>query len=310
MKDGTMMIRKAALQVGAPALLVFMAWNAYLAVNHLKQIQNIAALTLESSKIRADISSILKDLTDMETGQRGYLLTADPSYLQPYNDAKSRIRADFDRLSAGLVNRTERERSLMSQLESLAGSKQAEMERSIDLRQKGYRRRAFRLVDSNEGLEYMDRARELLSSLSMAETDSFARLDSERSASLSKALTETIIANSCLLLLTACLFGLIRYHGQALEQEATQTRHELAMRDLQLEKLTSALSTQARSKTSAIEVNSRLLLQNYGGFLPRQGHKYAEQIREASAQMERLRQDLVGNPDSDNDEKAAYDSVA
>jgi hypothetical protein len=82
------------------------------------------------------------------------------------------------------------------------------------------------------------------------------------------------------------------------------------MRDLQLEKLTSALSTQARSKTSAIEVNSRLLLQNYGGFLPRQGHKYAEQIREASAQMERLRQDLVGNPDSDNDEKAAYDSVA
>jgi hypothetical protein len=198
----------------------------------------------------------------------------------------------------------------MSQLESLAGSKQAEMERSIDLRQKGYRRRAFRLVDSNEGMEYMDRARELLSSLSMAETDSFARLDSERSASLSKALTETIVANSCLFLFTACLFGLIRYHGQALEQEATQTRQELAMRDLQLEKLTSALSTQARSKTSAIEVNSRLLLQNYGGFLPRQGHKYAEQIREASAQMERLRQDLVGNPDSDNDEKAAYDSVA
>ena len=111
-----MMIRKAALQVGAPALLVFMAWNAYLAVNHLKQIQNIAALTLESSKIRADISSILKDLTDMETGQRGYLLTADPSYLQPYNDAKSRIRADFDRLSAGLVNRTERERSLSLEL--------------------------------------------------------------------------------------------------------------------------------------------------------------------------------------------------
>jgi len=135
-------------------------------------------------------------------------------------------------------------------------------------------------------------------------------LDSERSASLSKALTETIVANSCLFLFTACLFGLIRYHGQALEQEATQTRQELAMRDLQLEKLTSALSTQARSKTSAIEVNSRLLLQNYGGFLPRQGHKYAEQIREASAQMERLRQDLVGNPDSDNDEKAAYDSVA
>ena len=305
-KDGTIqMIRKAALQVGAAMLLAFMAWNAYLAVNHLKQMQKIAALTLESSMIQADISGVLKDLTDMETGQRGYLLTEDPSYLQPYTNAKGRIGTDFAGLRAGLANRAERERSLESQLESLANSKQAEMERSISLRQQGYRHRAFMLVDSNEGMEYMDRARGLLSSLSLAETSSFARFDRERNASLSKALIETIVANSCLLVLTACLFGLIRYHGQVLEQEAAQSRQELAVRDLQLEKLTSALSNQARSKTSAIEANARLLLQNYGGFLPRQGHEYAEQIKEASAQMERLRQDLVGSPGSNGDEKAA-----
>jgi hypothetical protein len=41
------------------------------------------------------------------------------------------------------------------------------------------------------------------------------------------------------------------------------------------------------------------------GVLPRQGHEYAEQIKSASAQMERLRQDLVGSPDSNGDEKAA-----
>jgi CHASE3 domain sensor protein len=299
------MIRKAALQVGAPALLAFMAWNAYLAVNHLKQMQRIAAFTLESSMIQADISGVLKDLTDMETGQRGYLLTGDPPYLQPYNDAKGRIGTDFAGLRAGLANRAERERSLESQLESLAISKQAEMERSISFRQQGYRHRAFMLVDSNEGMEYMDRARGLLSSLSAAETSSFAGFDRERNASLSQALTEIIVANSCLLVLAACLFGLIRYHGQVLEQEAAQSRQELAVRDLQLEKLTSALSNQARSKTSAIEANARLLLENYGGFLPRQGHEYAEQIREASAQMERLRQDLVSSPGSNSHEKAA-----
>jgi CHASE3 domain sensor protein len=299
------MIRKAALQVGAPALLAFIAWNAYLAVNHLRQMQRIAALTLESSMIQADISGVLKDLTDMETGQRGYLLTEDPSYLQPYTDAKGRIGTDFAGLRVGLANRAERERSLESQLESLANSKQSEMERSISLRQQGYRHRAFMLVASNEGMEYMDRARGLLSSLSVAETSSFARFDRERNASLSKALAETIIFNSCLLVLTACLFGLIRYHGQVLEQEAAQSRQELAVRDLQLEKLTSTLSNQARSKTSAIEANARLLLENYGGFLPRQGHEYAEQIKEASAEMERLRQDLVGSPGSHSDEKAA-----
>jgi CHASE3 domain sensor protein len=299
------MFRKAALQVGASALLALMAWNAYLAVNHLKQMQKIAALTLETSMIQADISGVLKDLTDMETGQRGYLLTENPSYLQPYTDAKGRIGTDFAGLRAGLANRAERERSLASQLESLANLKQAEMERSINLRQQGYRHRAFKLVDSNEGMEYMDRARGLLSSLSVTETSSFARFDRESKASLSKALAETIVANSCLLVLTACLFGLIRYHAQVLEQETAQSRQELAGRDLQLERLTSALSNQARSKTSAIEVNARLLLQNYGGFLPRQGHEYAEQIQEASAQMERLRQDLVGSPGSNSDERAA-----
>jgi hypothetical protein len=90
-----------------------------------------------------------------------------------------------------------------------------------------------------------------------------------------------------------------------LKKETTQSKQKLAVRDLRLEKLTSALSNQARSKTCAIELNARLLLENYGGFLPRQGHEYAEQIKEASAQMEQLRQDLVGNPGSNRDGKAA-----
>lgn len=299
------MIRKAALQVGVPALLAFITWNAYLAVNHLRQAQRIAALTIESSLTQADISGVLKDLTDMETGQRGYLLTEDPSYLRPFTDAKGRIGTDFARLRARLANRAEQERSQELQLESLAASKQAEMDRSISLRQKGYRRRAFMLVDSNEGMEYMESARGLLSALSQAEANNFTRFDRERSASQLMALKETIVTNLCLLVLTACLFGLARYHGQELEKQATQSRKELAIRDLQLTKLTSVLSNQARSKTSAIEANAQLLLENYGGFLPRQGQEYAEQIREASAQMERLRLDLVGSPATGNGDLAA-----
>ena len=304
------MIRKAALQIGAPALLAFLVCNTFLAAKHLVRMHKIAALTLESSTIQGNISGALKDLTDMETGQRGYLLTANDSYLQPYAEAKGRIASDFAHLRAGLVNRSEGERSMEAQLESLAISKQAEMERSITLRQQGYRRRAFKLVDSNEGMEYMDKARGLLSSLSAAESSNFARFDLYRNASLSTALRQIIIVNSCLLLLAACLFVLARYQGQILEQESARTRQELAARDLQLEKLTSALSNQARSQTCAIEANARLLLQNYGGFLPRQGHEYAEQIKEASAQMEQLRQDLVGSSNSSDDEQEAYVSVA
>jgi len=299
------MIRKAALQIGVPALLALIAWNAYLGVNHLRRVENIAALTLESSAIQAELSGVLKDVTDMETGQRGYLLTGDPAYLLPYTDAKARIEIDFVSLRAGLANRTRGEQSLESQWESLAGSKQAEMERSIGLRQQGYRHRSFKLVDTDEGKDYMDEIRRIASTLSSAESNNFARFDTERTAALKRVLSVTIISNSVLLVVAACLFGLIRRHGRLLGEEAAHSRNELVVRDLQLEKLTSALSGQARSNIVAINTNSRLLLENYGGFLPRQGYEYAEQMNEAAAQMERLRQDLVGSPPSNGNGRAA-----
>jgi CHASE3 domain sensor protein len=299
------MIRKAVLQIGVPAFLAFIAWNAYLAVNHLRLVQTIAALTIESSAIQSELSGVLKDVTDMETGQRGFLLTGDPAYLQPYTDAKGRMEMDFVSLRAGLSDRMQREQSLESRLESLVKSKQAEMERSISLRQQGYRHRSFKLVDTNEGKDYMDEIRRIASSLSSAESTNFARFDTERTAALKRVLSVTVITNSVLLVLAECLFGLIRRHRRLLVEEAVQSRNELAVRDLQLEKLTSALSGQARSDIIAINTNSRLLLENYGGFLPRQGHEYAEQMKEAAAQMERLRQDLVGNPPPNGNGRAA-----
>jgi CHASE3 domain sensor protein len=299
------MIRRAALQIGVPALLALIAWNAHLAVNHLKRVEKSAALTLESSAIRADLSGILKDVTDMESGQRGYLLTGDAAYLQPYSDAKSRIEMDFANLRTGLSNRTQREQLLESQLESLAKSKQAEMERSISLRQQGYRLRSFKLIDTDEGKGYMDEIRRIASSLDSSESSNFTRLTGERTAALKRAFSATIVSNSVLLVLAVCAFGLIRHHGRLLREEAARSRNELVVRNLQLEKLTAALSGQARSNMVALNMNSRLLLENYGGFLPRQGHAYAEQMKEAAAEMERLRQDLVGSPSSNGNGTAA-----
>ena len=299
------MIRKAALQIGVPTLLALIAWNAYLAVNHLKRVEKSAALTLESSALQAELSGPLKDVTDMESGQRGYLLTGDAAYLQPYTDAKSRIEMDFANLRAGLSNRTQREQLQESQLESLAKSKQAEMERSISLRQHGYRLRSFKLIDTDEGKGYMDEIRRIASSLSSSESSNFARLKGERTATLKGAFSATIISNFVLLVLAVCAFGLIRHHGRLLREEAARSRNELVVRNLQLEKLTAALSGQARSNMVALNMNSRLLLENYGGFLPRQGHAYAEQMKEAAAEMERLRQDLVGSPSPNGSGRAA-----
>src|SRR6185369_2600875 len=181
------MIRKIAMQIGVPVLLVFIAWNAYLAVKHLKRVQEFAAVTVQSSAFQSNLGAVLKDVIDMETGQRGYLLTGDLDYLQPYTDAKNRLATDFATLREVFANRAQNEQSMESQLESLAGSKQAEMERSISLRQQGYRRRSFNLVDTNEGKGYMDEIRRIASSLSSAESSNLARFDTERTAVLKRA---------------------------------------------------------------------------------------------------------------------------
>jgi hypothetical protein len=57
------MIPSFSTEIVLPAILSFVACNAYLAVNHLRRVQTIAALTLESSAIQAEVSAVLKDIT-------------------------------------------------------------------------------------------------------------------------------------------------------------------------------------------------------------------------------------------------------
>ena len=299
------MIRKIALQIGFPALLVLIAWSAYLAVGHFKRMHTASTMTLESSAIQADLSAILKDLTDMETGERGYLLTDDPAYLQPYTDSKTKIGSDFTGLRAKFATRTQEQQSLEAKLESLAQSKQAEMEHAIDLRRRGFRLRSFKLVATNEGKGYMDEIRRLEASLSSAENSNFVSLENERNIAFHRALRVTLLSSCGLFVLAACLVGLTRRHVRLLAMEAAQSREDLALREVRLEQMTFALSGEARSNIAAINTTSELLLEKYGDFLPRQGQQYAEQMKDAAVQIERLRRDLVGSSDSANGEKAA-----
>jgi len=303
-----MTIRKAALQIAAVVLLILTAFNTYLAGDHLKRIQATTALSLESSGVQAGIARVWQDFTDMETGQRGFLLTDDAAYLQPYVDAKNAITADLANLRSSLTNRPQSEQALEIQLESLVASKQTEIERTIDLRQQGYRHRAFLLVQTNQGKQYTDQARSLVSSLSSLENSRFATLEKQRDATSSQAMSQTIAANLGLLVLTAGLFLLIRFHQRALEQQAAQSRQALAERDSQLEKrirLMSDAGDQTRAQIAVIEESVRLLLEKYDGFLPPLGYACAQQIKEATAQLEQLRNHLLGQPESDLHEQAA-----
>jgi light-regulated signal transduction histidine kinase (bacteriophytochrome) len=107
-----------------------------------------------------------------------------------------------------------------------------------------------------------------------------------------------VFGNLCLLVAGAVFFAILRGDRKALLRETEYLTKTLETRNSQLEKLTLALANQTHSNLNSIEENAELLLQKYGGFLPREGYQYAEQIREAAAEMERLRQELLWQPAS------------
>ena len=49
-------------------------------------------------EVIAQLDQLLSTLTDAETGQRGFIITGDERYLQPYNDAVKRYRTRLVRL--------------------------------------------------------------------------------------------------------------------------------------------------------------------------------------------------------------------
>lgn len=292
------MLRKAAWIAAAPVLLAMVIANALLAVNCIRRAVDAGAQERQAAAAQVTIARVLQDFSEMESGQRGYVLTDDSSYLQPYSNAKARLTSDFAELRSALMNRSAEERSLDSKLERLAASKQAEMERTIDLRQRGFRLRAFRIIDTNEGKDYMDQARSAIAALSAAEQGSLGSLQRSASDSLRRAFAVIVIGNFSLLAAGALLFAVLRYDRKRLLTEAEDMKSALELRDSQLQKLTLALSNQTHSNLNSIEENAELLLHKYGGFLPREGYQYAEQIKQAAAEMERLRKELLWQPAS------------
>ena len=73
-----------ALLVGFGALLVIVAVNVWL----VGQTRGYSDLVTGARLERSAIADLRNMLNDAETGQRGYLLTGDPDYLAPYNNAE------------------------------------------------------------------------------------------------------------------------------------------------------------------------------------------------------------------------------
>ncbi|HEX3602517.1 MAG TPA: CHASE3 domain-containing protein, partial [Steroidobacteraceae bacterium] len=163
---------------------------ALLSFQSLQQTSSTAADLTQSVEVLGRLEALLSTIKDAETGQRGFLLTGEESYLAPYTDAKDALPNDLKSLRALLLNRPEQRRRLDA-LALLANLKMTELQTTVAVRRAGKVDAALAMVRSDRGKIYMDRIRSAGDEMEVAERQLIVthEQESQKAATLSLAVT-------------------------------------------------------------------------------------------------------------------------
>ncbi|WP_377276984.1 CHASE3 domain-containing protein [Rhizobium sp. R86522] len=116
---------------------------------------------LQERNIRRMAADLMQKLTDAETGQRGFVITQDELFLEPYESAVGAIREEVDRLATAVADRPVKA-AQMDRLRDRIRGKLAEMGQAINLMRSGEQAQAVELIQSDVGRELMDDIRSML----------------------------------------------------------------------------------------------------------------------------------------------------
>ena len=178
--------RLAAAFAVAAVVLVTLIVLALVATNGL--IANNASVS-HSYAVRQDLALLLSDLKDAETGQRGYVLAGEDSYLVPYTNAVGDIPSVFNALRALTVDNPHHQ-DRWSRLQPLIDAKLAELKQTIDLRRSQGFDAALAVVKEGAGKSSMDQIRAILVD---ADNEAVTLLAQRNAAAEESATTATAI---------------------------------------------------------------------------------------------------------------------
>jgi PAS domain S-box-containing protein len=139
----------------ACVVLALIGWSSY---RRFVELREATRLVDRSQDVRKELEIALLLLIDAETGQRGFLITGESSYLEPYNAALAALPPRLERLRR-LTADNPRQRASLAALEALIQSKVSELSATIVVRQTTGLAAAGRLVLTDEGKRIMDRTR-------------------------------------------------------------------------------------------------------------------------------------------------------
>jgi methyl-accepting chemotaxis protein len=168
--------------------LIIIAVISYRNTYHL--IDNDAWVA-HTHQVRSELADLLSQLKDAETGQRGYLITNDESYLAPDQAALASIKSTLDDLRKLTSDNPDQQRRLAA-ISPLIEGKLAELKQTIELRRTQGFDAAAKIVVANLGKTQMDQVRAVVAEADQEERDLLKRRSEEARSSADWAIAMTL----------------------------------------------------------------------------------------------------------------------
>ena len=156
-----------------PLLLTGLAFSALLLVATLFvllwQGDTAKRWVLHTSQVQLLIERLLGALRDEETGQRGYLLTSDAAYLEPFESATATPPALLTQLRDHTSDNPAQQARTKA-LDVLMQRKLDELAETVALQKAGEHAKAVALVNLHQGQNVMDQIRGVMASMQNTES--------------------------------------------------------------------------------------------------------------------------------------------
>lgn len=136
----------------------------------LLEYRKNAQSVIHTREVLEKTQELIAHVSDAETGQRGYLLTGKPAYLEPYHRATDEIGQKVKLLSQLTVdNPSQQER--ITTLKPLISRKLTLLEQTIKLRNDEKLEAALKIVQTDEGQQLMDKIRLVIKAIENEENN-------------------------------------------------------------------------------------------------------------------------------------------
>ena len=313
-------IRERALAF-APVvvMLAFVFWSADL----FGRADEGRAWVRHSEAVLATTATALAHLQDAETGQRGYLLTGKPSYLQPYRSGRDSVDLELKALET-LTSDSPRQQEIVATLRPIVARRLARIDSTIGMSQRGDAAGAATLAGQERGKQLMDSARMLFAELRKEERrqlDQRARRETSDQETLKLALLLGVVMTSVIAYLVAQRFSRhaarqakvadeLQRRNRTLQEQGMEI--EAANQQLQEQKLQLELSAdRTREHTDELTATSEQLRQANaakGMFVANMSHELRTPLNAIAGHVQLIQMELHGP--TTEEQRAALDRIA